>query len=286
VIFIARGEQLEAMRSRGLQVDSVEGDFLVASVQATGDPSEVGVADMILATVKAWQVPEIARAIAPMLGAETGVIFLGNGVEAPEQLSASLGEQHVLGGLCRISAFIAGPGHIRHAGIKPYVAFGELDGSRSARVERLRDAFERAGVDVGVPDDIQVAMWQKFVFIAAISGVGAVTRAPVGVIRSLPETRRMFEMALEEVVRVAQARQIHLPADLVARTMAFVDDMAPTVTASMQRDIMDGKPSELESQNGAVVRMGRQAGVDTPLHAYIYNSLLPQEMKARGEVDF
>ncbi|MBN1149148.1 MAG: 2-dehydropantoate 2-reductase [Anaerolineales bacterium] len=286
VIFIARGEHMQAMRSHGLRVDSIKGDFHIDPVQVADDPGQVGAADIILAAVKAWQVPEIAPAMAPMLGAETGVIFLGNGVEAPGQLSAALGSQHVLGGLCRISAFVAAPGHIRHAGIQPYVAFAELDGRRSPRVERLREAFERAGVEVSVPDDIQAAVWQKFVFIAAISGVGAVTRAPAGVIRSLPETRRMLEMALEEVVRVAQARQVHLPAGLVARTMAFVDSMAPGVTASMQRDIMDGKPSELESQNGAVVRMGQQAGVETPLHAFIYHSLIPQEMKARGQVEF
>jgi 2-dehydropantoate 2-reductase len=283
VVFIARREHLEAMRARGLQVDSIKGDFLVRPAGATDDPGQVGVVDVVLVAVKAWQVPEIAPRISPMLGDETGVIFLGNGVDAPDQLSAALGEQYVLGGLCRISAFIAEPGRIRHAGIEPHVAFGELDGRHSTRTERLREAFERAGVDVSVPDDIQAAMWQKFVFIAAISGVGAVTRAPVGVVRSLPETRRLLEEALEEVVQVAQARQIDLPADLVARTMAFMDGMAPGVTASMQRDIMEGKPSELEAQNGAVVRMGREAGVDTPVHAFIYSSLLPQEMKARGE---
>jgi 2-dehydropantoate 2-reductase len=128
-------------------------------------------------------------------------------------------------------------------------------------------------------------IWQKFVFIAAISGVGAVTRAPVGSLRSIQPTRRMLADALDEVVQVARARGINLPENLAADTLAFIDGMAPGVIPSMQRDIMDGRPSELESQNGAVVRLGRDAGVETPLHAFIYASLLPQELKARGELN-
>jgi 2-dehydropantoate 2-reductase len=286
VIFIARGGHLEAMRKNGLQVDSVKGDFRIDPVQATDDPGQVGQADMVLVTVKAWQVPGIASAIKPMLGPQTGVVFLGNGVEAPGQLAPVLGDEHVLGGMCRISAFIAGPGHIRHVGIEPFVAFGELDGRPSQRTEALRRAFERAGVAESVPDDIQAVIWQKFVFIAAISGVGAVTRAPVGSLRSIPETRGMLADALEEVVRVAIARGVHLPDDMVATTLASIDEIAPAVIPSMQRDVMDGKPSELESQSGAVVRLGREAGVDTPVHAFIYASLLPQEMKARGELNY
>lgn len=286
VTFIARGRHLSAMRAEGLRVDSTKGDFTIKPVQATDDPKQVGEVDMILLGVKAWQVPEVASAMRPMVAEGTGVVFLGNGIDAPSQLAPVLGAKHVLGGLCRISAFVAGPGHIRHAGIEPFVAFGELDGSLSPRVERLREAFERTGVDVNVPDDIQTAMWQKFVLIAAISGVGAVTRAPIGAIRSVPETRQMLEGALAEVVQVALAQKIKLPDDLVPNTMAFFDNLAPGVTASMQRDIIEGKPSELESQNGAVLRIGLEAGVPTPIHAFIYHSLLPQEMKARGQIQF
>jgi 2-dehydropantoate 2-reductase len=286
VIFIARGEHLEALRTNGLRVDSIKGNFIVDPVQATGDPGEVGQADMILVAVKAWQVPGIAAAMSSMLGPQTGVIFLGNGVEAPEQLAPVLGKEHVLGGMCRISAFIAGPGHIRHVGIEPFVAFGELDGHSSQRVDELRQAFERAGVTVNIPEDIHSVIWQKFVFIAAISGVGAVTRAPVGSLRSVPETRQMLADALDEVVQVAAARSVNLPENLASNTLAFIDEMAPGVIPSMQRDVMDGRPSELESQNGAVVRLGHEVGVETPVHAFIYASLLPQELKARGELNY
>ena len=286
VVFIARGEHLRAMQASGLRVDSLKGDFLVQPVQATDDPGQVGPVEMVLVAVKAWQVAEIAPGLAPLIGPDTGVIFLGNGVEAPAQLSSTLGAEHVLGGLSRISTFIAGPGHIRHVGIEPFVAFGELDGRPSQRVERLRQAFERAGVNVAVPEDIQAAMWDKFVFIAAISGVGAVARAPAGVIRSVPETRRMLEGALEEIARLAEARQVRLPKEVVAKTMALIDGLSPAVIASMQRDIIEGRPSELDSQNGAVVRMGLESGVATPTHTFIYQALLPQELKARRQIEF
>lgn len=283
VVFIARGENLKALQTSGLRVDSFLGDFHLHPVQATDDPAQVGAVDMVLVAVKAWQVPEVAPRLAPLVGEETGVVYLGNGVDAPAQLAHALGLEAVLGGLTRISAALVAPGHVAHLGIEPTIAFGELDGRRSARVEALRQAFERAQVKAIVPNDIQAAMWEKFVFIAAISGVGAVTRAPVGDFRSVPETRQMLEAAIQEVVAVARARGINLPPDAAERTLAIIDGLAPSVTASMQRDIMEGRPSELGAQNGAVVRMGLEVGVPTPTHAFIYASLLPQELKARGE---
>jgi len=286
VFFIARNRNLRAMQANGLRVDSINGDFIIKPVQATNDPNQVKEVDIVLISVKAWQVPEIASTIQPMLGKDTGVIFLGNGIEAPSQLIPVLGAEHVLGGLCRISVFSAGPGHIRHAGIEPFIAFGELDGRPSPRVEKLRQAFDRSGVMASVPDDIWAAIWEKFIFIASISGVGAVTRAPAGVIRVVPETRRMLEGAIEEVVNLASSRKVNLPKDIQMKIMGFIDGMAPSVIASMQRDIVEGRPSELDAQNGAVVRMGQESGVATPIHTYIYSSLLPQEFKARGSLSY
>jgi 2-dehydropantoate 2-reductase len=281
VAFIARGAQLAALLQDGLRLESPKGDLHLHPVPAFGDPRQVGPVDIVLLAVKAWSVPEAAPALRPLLDADTGVIFLGNGVDAPGQLTAALGAQHVLGGLCRISAFIAAPGHIRHVGIEPFVAFGELDGSLTPRVERLRQAFEHAGVTVSVPADIQAAIWDKFIFIASISGVGAVTRVPVGDFRDLPGTRQMLRSALEEIAALAAARNVRLPDDIVEKTLAFIDNMASGVTASMQRDILEGRPSELESQNGAVMRLGLESGVPTPTHAFIYHALLPQELQAR-----
>ncbi len=287
VVFIARGEQLQALRSRGLRVDSLsQGDFVLPSVQATDDPAQVGVVDVVLVGVKAWQVPQAAQAMRPLVGPETAVVPLQNGVETPGQLAAALGVEHVLGGLCRLVTFVVEPGHIRHAGLEPYVAFGELDDRPSERAERLREAFARAGVTVEIPPDIRVAMWKKFLFISSFSGVGAVTRAPVGVLRSLPETRHMLEQAMREVLAVARAHEIALPEGIVRQALAIVDDLPPGGTASMQRDVVKGRPSELESQSGAVVRLGQEVGVATPLHAFIYHSLLPLELRARGRIEF
>ena len=283
VVFIARGEHLRALQTRGLQVASIKGDFLIQPVQATDDFAAAGVVDAVLVAVKAWQVSEVARQMRPVLGPETFVVPLENGVEAPGQLAAILGAQHVLGGLCRIVSFIAGPGQIRHAGMEPYVAFGELDNQRSERAEQLRHAFERAGIQTEIPANIQVALWEKFLFIVAISGVGAVTRAPAGVIRSLPETRQMLEQALREAMAVGRAHGVPLPEETLSKIMALVDGAAAGSTASMQRDIMDGRPSELEYQTGTIVRLGQAVGVATPVHSFIYQSLLPQERRARGE---
>ncbi|MER3459155.1 MAG: 2-dehydropantoate 2-reductase, partial [Chloroflexota bacterium] len=287
VIFIARGEHLRAIRERGLRVDSIKGDFVIQPAQATDNPAEVGPVDAILVGVKAWDVPQAAQLMRPMVGPETFVVPLENGVEAPDQLAEVLGREHVLGGLCKIISAIVAPGYIRHAGIDPYIAFGELDGRKSERAERLRQAFARAiGVTAEVSDDIQAAMWEKFVFIAAISGVGAVTRAPAGVIRSLPETRQMLEQAMREILAVARARGVALSDEVIPQTMAFIDAMPANGTASMQRDIIAGRPSELDYQNGTVARLGRELGVPTPVNAFIYASLLPQELRARGKVEF
>lgn len=287
VIFITRGEHLQALRSHGLRVDSVKGDFVVQPAQATDDPAQVGVVDVVLVGVKAWQVPEAAQAMRPLVGPDTCVVPLQNGVEAPVQLAGELGTQHVLGGLCKIISFIAGPGYIRHAGIEPYVAFGELDNRPSQRAGRLRQAFARAvGVTVEIAPDIQVAMWEKFLFIASFGGVGAVSRAPAGMLRSVPETRQLLEQAMHEIFALARARKIALPEDIVGQTMAVVDGLPPEGTASMQRDIMEGRPSELASQNGAVMRLGQEVEVATPLHSFIYHSLLPLELRARGQIQF
>lgn len=287
VTFIARGEHLRAMQQTGLRVQSIQGDFVVDPVDATDDPASVGAVDAILVTVKTWQIPEAAEAMHSLVGPGTFVIPLENGVEAAAQLAAVLGEEHVLGGLCRIISSVVGPGRIRHAGISPTITFGELDGRRTDRVERLYEAFKDAeGVTPEIAPDIQVAIWSKFLFIAALSGVGAVTRAPAGVLREVPETRRMLVEAMEEIVALGRFRGVALPAGAVDETMAFVDALPPEGTASMQRDILAGKPSELKAQNGAVVRLAEGTGVGVPVNASIYASLLPQELRARGKIDF
>ena len=284
VIFIARGDHMEAMRRHGLRVESVAGSFHVATARVTDDPREVGQVDVILVCVKTWQLTDAARALQPMLKAATTVVPLQNGIEAPDQLAAALGRERVLGGLCGIIAYRAAPGYIRHVGVNPFVSFGELDNSVSERVERLRQSFERTrGTSVTVPLDIEAAMWKKFLFITAISGMGAVTRAPMGVLRRQPGTRHLLERVMEEIHAVARSRRVTLPSDIITSTMNSIDALPADATASMQRDVMAGRPSELEAQNGAVVRFGAQAGIATPVNAFIYHCLLDLERRARGE---
>jgi 2-dehydropantoate 2-reductase len=284
VVFIARGQHLQAIRENGLYVSSTKGDFRIVRALAAETPAEVGPVDAILVAVKAWQVPEIARNLDPMLGPETFVVPLENGVESADQLSAVIGKEKVVGGFCKIISFIEAPGKIKHAGAEPSIAFGELDNSSSERTKKLAAAFQRAGVRCKIPADIHAAIWEKFLFIASISGVGAVARAPIGILRTLPGTRAMVEDAMREIYNVAVAKGIRLKESVIQKTMGFVDQLPETGTASMQRDITEGKPSELESQNGAVVRFGKQVEVPTPVHAFIYYSLLPSELKARGNL--
>jgi 2-dehydropantoate 2-reductase len=286
VIFIARGDHLSAIRKHGLCIESPAGEAAFRPTLATDDPAQVDKADVVLVGVKAWQVTQAAEAIRPMIGPETFVVPLQNGVEAPSQLAAALGSEHVLGGLCGTFSWVTAPGRIRSVGAGNYIKFAELDNRPSDRAEQLRRVFERAGVNAEIPSDIHKALWQKFLLVTSFGGVGAVTRAPIGIIRTIPETRRLLEQCMQEVLALARARQVALADTVVADTMTVVDSLAATGTTSLQRDIMDGKPSELEFWNGAVVRLARDVEVATPLHEFIYQCLVPQEMQARGKVKF
>jgi 2-dehydropantoate 2-reductase len=286
VAFIARGEHLEALRTKGLRVDSINGDFVLPAVTATDDPSRIGAVDVVLVGVKTWQVPAAAESMRPLLGEDTLVLPLQNGVEAPAQLAKLLGREHVCGGLAKIISYIAGPGHIRHTGADPYIALGELDNQPSDRLERLRRALQRSGVSAEIPPDITAALWAKFLFVASWGGVGAITRAPIGVIRSVSQTRRMLEGSMQEIYEVADALNVNLAPDAVSAAMGFIDTLPPNGTTSMQRDIIENRPSEIESWIEAVVRFGRDAGVPVPINEFTYNSLLPLERKARGQLDF
>ena len=278
--FLVRGATLDALRTRGLRVESLRGDFHI-EVNATDDPSAIGPVDAVLVAVKAWQVAEAVANIGPLLGPETMVVPLENGVEAPDVLTRVVGERHTVGGLCAIVSFIVAPGHIKHAGAEPLVMFGELDNRVTPRVERLRDAFRNAGVQCDVPPDIHRSMWSKFLFIVPTSGVGAVTRVPIGTWRAIPESRRIAEQMLREIAALAAARGITLDDDAVERTLERIDGMQPEATASMQRDIVDGRPSELDAQLGAVVRYGRESGVPTPVTELVYGCLLPAQSGLR-----
>ena len=286
VTFIARGDHLKVLRAKGLRVDSVKGDIFLSPVTAIDDPAKVGTVDVVLLGIKTWQVPVAAKQIQPLIGENTMVLPLQNGVEAATQLTDVLGSENVCGGLAKIVCFLAGPGHIRHTGMDPYIGFGELNNRHTERAEALLRTLKHAGINAEIMSDITAALWQKFLFVVSWGGIGAITRAPIGVIRTVPQTRRLIEQAMGEISDVARAHQIHLPEDIVATTLEFMDTLPPNGTTSMQRDIAEGRPSEIEAWNGAVVRLGGEAGVAVSLNAFIYGSLLPLEKKARGELRF
>jgi 2-dehydropantoate 2-reductase len=282
VVFIARGDHLEAIRKNGLAVETDAGEILVRPANATDDPAQAGPVDVVLLGVKTWQVEDAARGMAPMLGPDTFVVPLQNGVEAAGELVGVLGPGRVVGGLCATFSWISAPGRIRSLGQVHSLRFGELDRRPSARTERLRETFERAGVRATIPPDIHASLWEKFLFVVPFGGVGAVTRVPIGVLRALPETRRLLQRAMEEIHAVGRARGVALPDGAVEKGMAFLDGLDPSGTTSLHRDITTGRPSELEAWNGAVVRLGREAGVPTPTNEFLYAGLLPLERRARG----
>ena len=195
----------------------------------------------------------IARGV---MGPETFVVPLQNGVEAPSQLTAALGAEHVLGGLCGTFSWVTAPGRIRSVGAGNFIKFAELDNRPSDRAEQLRRVFEGAGVNAEIPSDIHKALWQKFLLVTSFGGVGAVTRAPIGIIRTIPETRRLLEQCMQEVLALARARQVALADTVVADTMTVVDSLAARGTTSLQRDIMDGKPV----RTGILERRGGTSG--------------------------
>jgi 2-dehydropantoate 2-reductase len=285
IVFIARGGQLTALREHGLRVESVVGDFALAQVECTDDPEQIGPVDLVLVGTKAWQVGEAAPAMRPLVGPDTTVLPLQNGVEAPDELSAVLGRERVLGGLCRIMSFLAEPGVIRHVGAEPVLTFGELDGRETERCRRILVAFGNAGgMRAELASDVQVELWRKLQMMAATSAVGTAAREPFGVLLEQPETRRLLKACMDEVRNVAVARGVALPEQEADRTMAFLDQLPADGVTSLHRDMAEGRPSELEAQLGAVVRLGREVGVDTPVCETLYAALLPSELRARGDL--
>ena len=282
VAFIARGAHLAAMRERGLRVSSPLGDMHLPEPVATDDPADIGPVDLVLVAVKTWQIPEVATAMGPLLGEHTLVLPFLNGVEVSDDLAAVVGTERVLGGLSKVFSKIEAPGVIHHFTPNVFVAFGELDGADSGRVRALVDMFSAAGVDAEVSPAIRVELWKKLLLVSSWAGLGALARSPMGVMRGQPETRSLIDRSIGEGLAVARATGHAVDAAYKEEMWAFYRTMPADATASMQRDIMDGRPSELDAWNGAICRFGARAGVDTPVHSFTYHTLLPMERRARG----
>ncbi len=275
VTFIARGAHLAAMKQSGLKIESPRGDVHLTPAQATDDPAKVGPVDLVLFCVKLWDVESAGRHIKPMVGPATAVIPLQNGIDAPERLVPILGERAVMGGVAQISASIVAPGVVRQVGTFMRLIFGELDGSPSKRGEAFLALCKQACFDATLSDQILTELWMKFILLATNASVVAVARQPIGKLRDDPDMKPQFVAAYNEVIAVGKARGIKLPADALDKMLAFNAGAPPTMKPSMALDLERGNRIELPWLGGKVVELGRQLGVPTPTHAFMYAALKP-----------
>ena len=273
VAFIARGEHLRAMRAHGLKILSVHGDFEIRPARATDNPAEIGAVDLTIFAVKTYDTDSAAELMRPLVGPQTAILPLQNGVESAARLSRYFEKQAILGGAAWIVASIAEPGVIRQESQFRRITFGELDGRGTQRARDIYEALKQSGATVEVSDEIEKVLWTKLLFIASFSGITSVTRAPAGPVLACDESRSLFVRAMREVEAVARAKGIPLDSDVVDKTLVFADGFGATATSSMMRDVVAGRRLEYDALNGAVVRAGRETGVPTPVHEFLWTCL-------------
>lgn len=275
VTFVARGAHLDAIRANGLAIRSPDGDMLVDPATATDDVSSIEPPDYLFFAVKLFDTEAVAEACRPIVGPETTVVSLQNGVEAVDILNGVFGRERVMGGTVGVATVITEPGVITQTGTFNFITVGEQDKSRSARGEALVAACNAAGTTATLSGDVDVDIWMKFVMLSALSNMTCVTRLPIGRLRETQETRAMLQGCVAEAVAVGRARGVALPDDAVAQCVARLDGLPDPMVASMLHDLNAGKRLELERLGGATVRLGAAADVPTPTQAFCYNALKP-----------
>ena len=274
VYFIARGAHLAALRTDGLKLISANGDLHLRSVHATDEPVTVGTADIVIFAVKQYDTETVAKLVVPVIGDETAVISIQNGMDPRERLKSIVGREHVMGGTTYITgAKVISPGIITHTGTIARLVFGEYDGSVSMRGERFLDACKTAGIDALFSADIGKEMWAKFALLSALSGVSSVLRKAAGPLMSDPDTRKLLKDAIAETVAVAKAKGIDLGDDYVAKHGDFYGSIPPDTKSSMLMDLENGRRIELNWLSGAVAQFGDELGVPTPTHHAICGAL-------------
>jgi 2-dehydropantoate 2-reductase len=278
VTFIARGAHLAAMKNAGLKIESPRGDTHLAPTQATDDPNSVGKVDFVLFCVKLWDVESAGAHIKPLVGPNSAVIPLQNGIDAADRLIPILGREAVMGGVAQISASIIQPGVIRQVGTFMRMIFGDLDGTISQRGKDFLAMCQKAGFDATLSDQILTELWMKFALLATNASMTAVTRQPIGKLRDDPEVRAIFLSAVQEVIEVGRARNIALPADALSKVLDFIGHAPPAMKASMALDLERGNRLELPWLSGKVVDIGRELGISTPTHSMLYALLKPYAM--------
>jgi 2-dehydropantoate 2-reductase len=274
VVFLARGAHLQAMRTTGLRIDSPNGNVHIPRINATDDPAAIGPVDIVLFAVKLYDSETASRLLPPLVGADTAVVPLQNGIDGVDIVTRAVGAANTAGGTVYVSAVIAEPGVIRHTAMEQLI-FGELDGRRSPRLEGLLDACKTATFKSTLSENIRVDIWTKFVRLSVFSGMTTVTRCPIGVIVNDPDLLAMLKAALREATAVAQAAGVPVPDDGPERVEKAYKVLPPGAKSSMLEDLERGRRLELPWLSGAVVRIGREVGVDTPIHRFITTVLQP-----------
>ncbi|RMB63446.1 2-dehydropantoate 2-reductase [Dokdonia sinensis] len=283
VTMIARGAHLEAIQKKGLRVKSITGNFTAYPELATDDLSEIETPGLVIFGVKSWQLENAIKDILQYCNDNTIYLPLQNGANNLEHLNTAVPKEQVLAGLCRMISFIESPGVISNPDIPPTLLFGEQDNAETERVQNILKIFKSAKIDAAIPDDIQLAIWEKFLFITTVSAIGGLTRVGIGTMRESDYINELMLKTAQEVCEVALAKGIKLPINTIENTFKAINRQSYETTASTQRDIMQGKPSELENFNGYIVKEGKQLGIATPVNKMIYELLLPQERKTRQQ---
>jgi 2-dehydropantoate 2-reductase len=282
VTFIARGAHLAAMKGAGLKIQGPRGDTHLVPTQATDDPAAIGQVDIVLFCVKLWDIESAGETIKPLIGPDTAVITLQNGVDAPERLVPIVGRGVVMGGVAQISASIIAPGVIQQVGTFMRMVFGEFDGRRSKRADDFLALCTKAGFDASLSEQILTELWMKFILLASNAGIMSLARQPIGALRDDPDMRPIFKAAYQETIDVGRARDVALPADAIDRIVEFTQHLPPAMKASMALDLDRGNRLEVPWLSGKVAELGRQLGVPTPTHSMMYAMLKPYAMGAKG----
>jgi len=278
VVFIARGAHLAAMKSEGLKVQGGRGETHLVPTRATDDPASIGQVDIVLFCVKLWDVESAGQKIRPLIGPDTAVIPLQNGVDAAERLIPILGPDAVMGGVAQISASIVGPGLIQQVGSFMRMIFGELDGKRRKRAEDFLALCLKADFDATLSEQILTELWMKFILLAGNASIMALARQPIGRLRDDPDLRPIFIAAYRETIDVGRARGVELPADALEKILDFTGHAPPAMKPSMALDLERGNRLELPWLGGKVVELGRELGVPTPTHSMMVAMLKPYIM--------
>ena len=275
VSFVARGAQLEALRTNGLQIKSSLGDLHLPSVQVSDDPGAFGAADLVMLMVKLYDTENAARLLAPLLGTETSIVTFQNGIDGWQRAGAIVGMERMILGTAYIPASVPQPGVISHNGPFARLVFGEADGRPSARGQQLESTLQAAGIEARLVDDIEVKLWEKLIVLGTLSATTALTRLSIGPIRDDPVSAELLRTALEEAASVARAVCPQVPENAAEHGWKLLSGFPEKMRASMAEDLEKGKPLELDGLSGTIARLGREHGIPTPTHEFVWRALHP-----------